>query len=168
MVDTSLYHPVVEKIRQILVANAIEFEMFTHEPVLTSEEASKIRPGYTLHQGTKAMILKIKKRGGGELFSMFVLPADTRIDNKALKMALDLTDVRFATPGEIAEMTGGVEIGGVPPFGNLFDIPVYADPDVFGNERIVFNAGDRRFSIAMTSEAYRRVVRPEMLHFHTA
>ncbi len=161
----SQYHPVVEKIRQLLTTRAVEFETFEHEAVLTSEQASKIRPGYTLHQGAKAMILKTKKRSGEQSFAMFVLPADTRIDSKAVKVALDVTDVRFATPEEIADVTGGVQIGGVPPFGMLFTIPVYADPDVFENERIVFNAGDRRCSMAMSSHEYREIVKPEIFRF---
>jgi Ala-tRNA(Pro) deacylase len=53
-----------------------------------------------------------------------------------------------------------VEPGGVPPFGNLFDLGVIADQELFGNEKIVFNAGDRRFSVAMKSEDYRQLANP--------
>ena len=62
-------------------------------------------------------------------------------------------------------MTDGVQPGGVPPFGNLFELPVYAVPELFDVERIVFNAGDRRFSLAMRSSDYRRLARPVEFSF---
>ena len=36
------------------------------------------------------------------------------------------------------------------------------DPELFKNEKIVFNAGDRRFSIAMKSSDYRSIINPEV------
>lgn len=59
-------------------------------------------------------------------------------------------------------LTDGVEVGGVPPFGNLFGLKVIADRRLFENEKIVFNAGDRRFSIAMRSSDYKRLVDPDI------
>ena len=58
---------------------------------------------------------------------------------------------------EVSAVTGGVQPGGAPPFGNLFELPVYAAPELFDVEDIVFNAGDRRFSLAMRSADYRRL-----------
>ncbi len=55
------YHPLTEKIKQILTENNFEFETFEHEPVRTSEEASKIRTGFTIDQGAKAIIVRVKK-----------------------------------------------------------------------------------------------------------
>jgi Ala-tRNA(Pro) deacylase len=55
-----------------------------------------------------------------------------------------------------------VEPGGVPPFGNLFGLRVITDENIFENEEIIFNAGDRRVSIALKSEDYRRIAEPEV------
>ena len=93
---------------------------------------------------------------------MLVLPGDLRFSNDKVKSALGVKDIRFATQEEISQVTGGVQIGGVPPFGNLFDIEVIADPKLFENEKIIFNAGDRRYSIAMKSEDYKILVGPEI------
>jgi prolyl-tRNA editing enzyme YbaK/EbsC (Cys-tRNA(Pro) deacylase) len=59
----------------------------------------------------------------------------------------------------VVEITGGVKPGGVPPFGNRFGLQVVCDPSLFGNEKIVFNAG-RTTSIGMMSADYRRFVDP--------
>lgn len=155
------YHPVVKKIKDLLTNNKVWFESFEHEPVRTSEEAAKTRPDYSLKQGAKAIIVRVKT-SAEKYFAMLVMPGDSRFDNEKVKELFKAKDIRFATEGEVNEITGGVEPGGVPPFGNLFGLKVVADPNLFENEKIVFNAGDRRFSIGMRSEDYKILVKPEI------
>ena len=156
------YHPVVNQIIELIKKSSFWYESFEHAPVKTSEEAAKIRIGYTLQQGAKAMIVKVKKSPTDEKFAMLVLPGDLRFDNKKVKKLLQAKDICFATPEEIATVTNGVQVGGVPPFGNLFGIEVFADPQLFENEKIIFNAGDRSFSIAMKSVDYQTLVNPQI------
>ncbi len=156
------YHQSVQKIKDLLNQRKAWFEFFEHEPVRTSEEAAKIRPGYSLKQGAKAIIVRVKEKGGNKYFSMLVVPGDKRFDTDKVKQILNAKDIRFATEGEVKEMTNGVEPGGVPPFGNLFGLKVMADPSLFSNEKIIFNAGDRSYSIAMRSEDYKKIVEPEI------
>ncbi|MGI5826763.1 MAG: YbaK/EbsC family protein [Patescibacteria group bacterium] len=143
----------------MLLENQCWFECFEHEPVRTSEEASKVRTGYTLKQGAKALIVRVKSKNESS-FVMLVFPADLRFDKNKVKALLDVKDIRFATEEEVSTITQGVEVGGVPPFGNLFGLEVYVDPKLFDNEKIIFNAGDRRFSIAMVSSDYQKLVNP--------
>jgi len=156
------YHKTCYEIKKILDTNNVWFEVFEHKPVRTSEEAAKIRTGYTLHQGAKALIVRVKS-SGEKRFVMLVVPGDKRLDNKKVKSVLEATDVRFASETEVKEVTGGVLPGGVPPFGNLFGLQVYVDPGVLGNKRIVFNAGDRRVSLGMKSEDYFSLVKPNVV-----
>jgi len=166
------YHPVVEKIKNILVKNQISFETFEHEPVTTSEDASKVRTGYQLHQGVKALIVRAtrlrpenpdfgvaKKQ---KEFIMVCVPGDKRFSPEKLKENLGITDTRFASEEEVSEITGGVQRGGVPPFGNLFGLTIYADQNIFSNECIIFNAGDRSFSIGMLSADYLKLTNPKV------
>lgn len=155
------YHGVVKQIIDLLTEHALWFETFTHYPVMTSEEAAKTRPGYALSQGAKAIIVKIEKRNKETEFCMLVLPAHLKLDSKKVKHALDIKSLRFASEEEIGIVTRGVQRGAIPPFGTLFGIKVYVDPSLFSNEKIVFNAGDRRFSIAMKSIDYATVVKSE-------
>jgi len=155
-------HPIVQKIKELLESRQIKYELFEHEPVRTSEEASKIRPGYTLKQGAKALMVKLNLRGGEEKFVMLVVPGDARFDSKKVKKLFDAKDMRFATEKEVEDITDGVLVGGVPPFGSLFGLQTYLDPKVKENERIVFNAGDRRVSVALTTVDYISVENPAM------
>jgi len=159
------YHPVVEKITNLLTEHHVPFRTFEHAPVRTSEEAAALRPDFTMHQGAKALIVKAKGSDNVPFFVMLVFPADLKFDSKKVKMAINAKSVSFAAEDEVERLTGGVKIGGVPPFGNLFDLSVYADESLFENDEIVFNAGDRSFSIAMKSADYRNIVIPIVSHF---
>jgi len=156
------FHPVTEKIVGLLKENEYWYEAFEHEAVRTSEEAARVRPEYTMNQGAKALILKAYF-ADGERFVMFVFPADLKLDSKKAAGAIGAKKIRFATEEEVSQITNGVELGGVPPFGNLFNIEVVVDPSLFRNEKIIFNAGDRRFSVAMMSEDFIRLVNPKII-----
>jgi Ala-tRNA(Pro) deacylase len=162
-------HPVADKIESILREGGFWYEKFLHEPVRTSEEAAKVRPEYVQHQGTKALIVSAKQISADPVcnkrFIMLVVPGDKQFDKKKVKSELGFTDVRFALEDEVAKITEGVLPGGVPPFGNLFGLPVFVDIAVFDNEKIIFNAGDRRVSIGMKSADYRTLVTPTIADF---
>jgi len=155
------YHEVTEKIQTLLTQNGINFDTFEHEPVRTSAEASKVRTGYSIEQGAKALITRVKK-DGEKKFVMIVVPGNKKFDKDKLKSEFGLSDVRFATENEASEITSGVEFGGVPPLGNLFGLEVYVDRALLENERIIFNAGDRSFSLGMRSEDYIKIVEPKL------
>ena len=157
------YHPLTKQITTLLEKNRCRFEAFQHDPVTTSEEASKIRPGYTLHQGAKAMLVKIDKKDNKYEYVMFVLPADLRLDSKKIRKELGIKSMRFATEEELDDIVPGLERGAVPPFGNLLNLPVYADKKMLELEKIVFNAGDRRYSVAMKTQDYFNLVHPRIM-----
>jgi Ala-tRNA(Pro) deacylase len=154
-----MYHPLRQTIVDLLTAHSVWFETFEHAPVRTSKEAAVVRPEYTLSQGAKALVVRVKQ-GGSKSFIQVVVPGDTTFDVKKLKQLFGFSDVRFATIDEVSAITHGVQPGGVPPFGNLFNLPVYVDDSLFLNEKIIFNAGDRAFSIGMCTKDYATIVKP--------
>ncbi len=155
------YHPVVYKIISLLKENSFWFKTFEHEAVRTSEQAAKIRTSYSFNQGAKAIVIKAKIKPESK-FVMLVFPANKKFDSKKVKQILKTGEIRFATEDEVKTITKGVVPGGVPPFGNLFNLQVYYDQAIEGNEKIVFNAGDQRFSIAMKSSDYLKIVKPNL------
>jgi len=156
------YHKAVQDIQDLLEAKGIEYKFFEHEAVRTSEEAAAQRPEYELKQGAKAIIVKATMPGKENKFVMAVFPADQRLDAKKFKKVVGAKKTSFATAEEASEITGGVEFGGIPPFGNLFGIDVIVDPTLSENEEIIFNCGDRRTSIAMKSKDYLSIVKPRI------
>ena len=161
------YHPTVEKIKALLDVHGCVYQTFEHAAVRTSEEAAALRPEYTIHQGAKALIVQIKQKGVPpeleRLFVQLVVPGDAKFDTKKVRAVLNAKDTRFATEAEVIKLTDGVVPGGVPPFGNVFGLPVYVDTTLLENEEIIFNAGDRSYSIVMKSADYLRVVQPTVV-----
>ncbi len=153
-------HSVVAQIRELLSVANITYSYFEHEPVRTSEEANALRPNFTLSQGAKALIVRSKKAADEYEFVMAVLPGDRKLDSKKFKLILDSKGINFASQEESDKITGGIEFGGVPPFGNLFNIPVYVDQKLFDNAEIIFNCGDRRATIAMKAIDWQSLVEP--------
>lgn len=162
------YHPVTKQITDLLEESGCWFQVFEHAPVRTSEEAARVRPEFTMHQGAKAMIVKIKKPQEENSFVMLVFPADLKFDSKKVKAILGARNINFATEEEVGALTGGVEVGGVPPFGNLFGLEVLVDESLFANEKVIFNAGDRSISLTMKSGDYKKLVNPKISQFTIA
>jgi len=154
----------LKKIKSLLKEKNIQYKQFHHKPVCTSREADEVRPDYTMQQGAKAIIIKARINSQ-KRYLMLVLPGDRRIDSKKVKNILKCKEFSFASEDEVIEVTSGVIPGGVPPFGNIFDIPVYVDPLLSENEEIIFNAGDRSVSIAMKYRDYEKVVNPIISDF---
>src|SRR3989338_8682783 len=105
------YHRTVMDILDLLKKKGCWFETFEHQPVVTSEQAAKLRHGYSISQGAKAIIVKIKNSAGENEFSMLVLPGDKKFSGSKVKKLLSAKELRFATANEISELTGGIQIG---------------------------------------------------------
>jgi len=141
--------PVTERLVRWLGEAGIAFELVTHAPVRTSEEAARVR-GTRLEDGAKALVVR-----AGERYVHCVLPAHRRVDNAALRSILGTRTLRFATPEELHQLTGCAP-GAVPPFGNLFGLPVFVDEELAARERIAFNAGSNAVSITMRADDFIR------------
>lgn len=149
----------LDKIRALLSAESVSFREVHHEPTRTSEDSARAR-GEELRVGGKALLLKVD-----DVYRLFVLSADRKLDSAAIKRRFGARKMRFATPEELAELTGLLP-GSVPPFGEpLLPFPLYADPSVFENERIAFNAGSLTDSLVMSTGDYRRLAAPVVFAF---
>jgi len=133
---------VTERLERWLREAGVAFEIFEHAPVRTSEEAARVR-GTPLEAGAKALVVRADER-----FVHCVLPAHLRADNARLRALLGTRKLRFATPDELMTLTGCAP-GAVPPFGNLFGLPVLVDEALCRHERVAFNAGSNTVSITM-------------------
>jgi len=152
---------VSERLEQWLREAGVAFEVLEHAPAHTSEEAARVR-GTRLRQGAKALVVRAEDR-----FVHCVLPANLRADNAALRALVGTRKLRFATREELLQLTG-CEPGSVPPFGNLFGLPVFLDEALCANERVVFSAGSHARSITMRCADLVRVSGATVCRFAVA
>jgi Ala-tRNA(Pro) deacylase len=103
---------------------------------------------------------------GDGAYGMAVLPGSARIDLEELRIKLGLGSIRLASEMELAKLFPDVELGAMPPFGNLYDhIPVYVDTSLADEETIAFNAGTHRDVLHMKFHDFKRFVHPAILSF---
>jgi Ala-tRNA(Pro) deacylase len=144
---------ILDRLRNLLQFANVAFQESHHAPVFTSEAAAAVR-GALLASGAKALVVK-----AGDAFVLLVIPADRKLDSKQAKQSLQAKDLRFATKDELLALTS-LQPGAVPPFGSLFGLTTYVDPNLAMQPRINFNAGDHGVSICMSWEDYLQVERP--------
>ena len=149
---------VLERLLELLDRSGVDYRVLRHAAVRTSEEAAQVR-GTALASGAKALICKADDR-----FVLFVMPADLRLDSRAVRKALGARSLRFASGEEVLALTS-LKPGAIPPFGQLFDLPTYCDEALAAQPTINFNAGDRSVSVGMTSKDYLAIERPMVARF---
>jgi Ala-tRNA(Pro) deacylase len=109
----------------------------------------------------KVVIVKV---GGRSV--MTVLPASWSVDLHRLKDVFRTRHVRLATEHEIASLFPDCELGAMPPFGNLYGLPVYVDQSLTEDEEIVFQAGTHSDAIRMRYMDFAALVFPVVAEFH--
>ncbi len=151
---------ILTRIRELLNEANIDYREAHHEPTRTSEESAAAR-GEPLSVGAKALLLRTD-----DVFRLFVLPADRKLDSNAIRRHLGVRKTRFATVEELHEMVGLVP-GAVPPFGEpVLPFELYADEAV-GKEfgKVAFNAGSLTDSIIMSASDWEALARPARFRF---
>ncbi len=133
--------------------NHINYQLVQHPPTLTSEDAAGVR-GTLPSQGAKAMLFIADKKP-----ILLVLSGDKKIDSSLFKKTYHFKDLKLAPYEQVESITGALP-GAVPPFGNLFSVPVYVDQGLLVNESIAFNAGLRTASVIMKTVDYLNLVKP--------
>ena len=147
--------PVFEQVESLLQQNHVDYRVLRHEPVYTSEEAARVR-GTPLASGAKALVCK-----GDDVFVMFVVPADRKLNSHAARRLRGWRKLRFANREEVLQLTG-LAPGSIPPFGSLFGLPTLCDQRLGENETINFNAGDHSISVSLRYTDYVQVERPQL------
>lgn len=145
------------RLRKFLDENKVPYETHVHRVAYTAQQvaAEEHVPGRMM---AKTVILHSKNA-----FAMAVLPAHRRVDLGSLREALKDPDVRLATEAEFVSLFPDSETGAMPPFGNLYSLPVYVDEMLAKDKEIVFNAGTHRETIKILFTDFLKLVRPQIL-----
>jgi Ala-tRNA(Pro) deacylase len=145
-----------DKLLDLFHEESVEYDLFEHEPVYTSQQASKVR-NVELKSGVKSMMLKTVE---GK-YLLVDIAADRKIDFAKLeKTILKTKHLRFATREEVINVTR-CEPGSVHPFGRLFGLETFLDKSVLENNRVNFNIGMLTKSVQISTDDLVRVLRPD-------
>jgi Ala-tRNA(Pro) deacylase len=78
---------------------------------------------------------------------------------------LGASKAELATEAEFKESFPDCEIGAMPPFGNLYGLPVFVTDRLKENKEIAFNAGTHTEVMKLDFAAFERLVEPTVLKF---
>lgn len=171
----NLHEPTIitKRICNLLDKQQVIYKLISHPECRTSEESAKARAqgGASQVTGAKAILMRISRKIADAEFGVFVLPGDRQLDSKALKKILkqqfaDFKSFRFATATEMAQLTGGLIPGTMPPFAqSIFEniYYLYIDEDLLQRESVGFNAGCLTRSIVMSLHDYLKAVSPKTI-----
>jgi len=150
---------IARKLNEYLKTNRVRFEVISHPEAFSAQMVAQVEhaPGRTL-----AKVVMVK---AGRQVVMAVLPATHRLDEHRFKKLLGVKQVRLATEKEFEKLFDDCEVGAIPPFGNIYSVPLYVDQTLAQNNNIVFNAGNHRESVKISFRDYERLVEPELCSF---
>lgn len=97
--------------------------------------------------------------------AMAVVPAKFHVDLESLRKSAHAKTIALASEEEFKDRFPECETGAMPPFGNLYGLPVFADDSLEKDLEIAFNAGTHRELIRMAWEDFKRLVEPRVIRF---
>ena len=151
---------VLEKLQQYLDTYHIPYVEMPHSTAYTAREVAE-----NLHIPAK-MFAKVVVVKADDRFVMAVLPSFWQVDLARLEEVVGHSPVRLATEEELATLFPDCEIGTMPPFGNLYGLPVYVDELLAKNEDIYFDAGTYKGAIKLRYQDFANRVQPQVADFH--
>ena len=151
----------VKKLKESLDRERIKYVSVVHSPAYTAQEVAA-SAHITGKELAKTVIVKLD----GEM-AMAVLPANRKIVLQELREVTGSDQVKFASEEEFKEQFPDCETGAMPPFGNLYEMEVYAAASLAENEEIAFNAGSHTEVIKLAYKDFERLVKPKIVSFTT-
>ena len=98
-------------------------------------------------------------------WAMMVLPAPHRLSTKKARKVLRARRVRVAVEDEFADLFPDCDLGAMPPFGSLYDLPLYVDHTLTSQREIAFTAGSHEQIVRIPFADYERVAKPTIANF---
>jgi len=155
----------LSKLRDYLDSHQIRYLVISHSLAYTAQGVAALAhvSGKKL---AKTVIVKIDG-----LLAMAVIPASDHVDLNRLKTLTGARLVEVASEREFQNAFPDCETGAMPPFGNLYDMAVYADASLAQHDEITFSAGSHRELVRMKWDDMLRLVDPvvdRLVYQHSA
>lgn len=148
---------ILKKLKEFFDQANISYEIYNHPLAYTTQQTAEKQ-----HISGKKMAKVVMLKIDGSM-AMAIVPGDRLVSLPMVKTALGCTEVRLATENEFASLFPECEIGAMPPFGNLFGLPVFVDPTLKLDESIYFNAGNHEQTVKLSYRDFEALVKPRSI-----
>lgn len=147
----------VNKVKEFLEKHHVKYISLSHSPAFTSQEIAA-----SAHVSGKALAKTVIIKADGKL-AMVVIPANHQVNFARLREATGAKAVDLASESEFKEQFAGCEVGAMPPFGPLYDMPVYLSSSLGQHDHILFSAGSHSELMQLSFPDFERIVKPTMI-----
>jgi len=148
------------KLNTYLDNAGVTYARHPHRPAYTSQEIAE-----SVHIPGREMVKSVILKSDDMQLIMAVLSADETVNLDVLREKIQCGVLRLASENEFRDVFATCEPGAMPPFANIFGVPVYCETNLSRNREIEFNAGTHDETIRMTFDDFRTLVDPTMVHF---
>jgi Ala-tRNA(Pro) deacylase len=146
----------LNKLREFLDSHQIKYLLISHSAAYTAQGIAALA-----HVSGKRLAKTVIVKIDGVL-AMAVVPAALHVDLDRLRHLTGGLAIAIASEAEFKDAFPDCETGAMPPFGNLYDMAVYADASLAENEEITFSAGTHRELVRMAWGDMVRLVNPQI------
>ena len=151
-----------KRLKEFLDSNNVKYVTISHSPAYTAQAIAA-----SAHVSGKELAKTVMIKVGGKM-AMAVLPASYQVDFDLMKEAVGSKEIELATEAEFKDLFPECEVGAMPPFGNLYDMPVYSAAKLAEDDEIAFNAGSHTELIKLGYKDFERLVNPTVVKFSAA
>ena len=149
--------PILRRLKELLDEARVSYEVYNHPLAYTAQEIAA-QQHFSGKEMAKVVVLDIDGR-----LVMGVIPGSQRINLNTAKASFGAKAVKLATEDEFISRFSECEIGAMPPFGNLFGLPVVVDPALEKDESIYFNAGNHVQTVRLLYRDFAKLVKPRVV-----
>ena len=143
-----------ERMEAYLNENGVAFEVKRHSTAYTMPEVAA-----ALHESGKH-VAKVVMVLAGEEMAMCVVPSPYRLNMAQVQAMLGVDKARLAYENEFGDLFPDCAPGAMPPFGNLYGVPVYVDPALAEQDVMVFRIGTHQHSMKVAYQDFARLAQP--------
>ncbi len=148
-----------ERMEQYLRDNGVPFEVMTHSQAYTMSEVAA-----ALHVSGKQVAKVVVVKADGAM-AVLVVPSPRRLNFAQVRDLLGAKEVSLAKEEEFSDLFPDCAPGAMPPFGNLYDVPVYADQSLEEREEIIFRVGTHQEVFKIPYTDFDRLAEPVVGEF---
>ena len=141
-------------IREMLTREGVRFEAIDHRDVYTAQERAA---ACHISGRVLAKVVVLRDADG---YAMAVLPAASWVDLPALRRATGRPGLALATEADLSRLFPDCDIGAMPPFGQMYGLPVYLDAALARQRELVFPGDTHHEEVRIPMPEYLRIERP--------
>lgn len=147
----------VKQVAEYLATHHVPYRTQRHIPAFTAQEVAE-QAHISGHRVAKTVVVKLDGK-----MALCILPATERVNFSILRHVAGSHTAELASEEEFAGQFPTCELGAMPPFGDLYGLPVYAMEALKTEKTVAFNSGDASELLVLDWDDFDQLEHPVVL-----